>query len=151
MSLYSPERSLKYETIRPSGDHAGLRPADALDAVRVRTSPFSAGLVKLWPSASTAARRRDGESAMLTMRFETSFHWVIIHGKSPVAEICTIRDWSPSGSSSCTQPPCSKTTAPPPASSDFTSKSVNFVTWRSFRPDRSYAQTFETPSRSETK
>jgi hypothetical protein len=38
--LYSPERSLKYETYLPSGDHAGAISAEPLALVMSRTSPF---------------------------------------------------------------------------------------------------------------
>ena len=48
-------------------------------------------------------------------------------------------------------PACSKTTVPAPASSDLTSKSVNFVTCVSFFAFDSYDQTLATPSRSEMK
>jgi hypothetical protein len=101
--LYSPERSLKYDTNRPSGDHAGvaLRRSHSL-LVRLRASPFSAGMVKISPRASTAARRPPGESARLVTRLPTSFHCVIIHGKSPAAVMLTTLARPEAGSSSCT-------------------------------------------------
>src|SRR4029453_3764981 len=52
-NLYSPDLSLKYETYLPSGDHAGSRSAEPLELLRFRTSPFSAGMVKISPPAST--------------------------------------------------------------------------------------------------
>ena len=48
-------------------------------------------------------------------------------------------------------PACSKTTAPAPASSVFTSKSAKSVTCASFFAFVSYDQTLATPSRSEMK
>src|SRR3954471_4019871 len=80
-SLYSPLLSLKYETNFPSGDHAGWISAEPLDLVRLRTSPFSAGMVKISPRASTAARLPVDDRAMLVMLLERSFHCGIIHGK----------------------------------------------------------------------
>src|SRR5262252_1662603 len=89
ISLYSPDLSLKYEIHLPSGDHAGSRSAEPLELVKLRTSPFSAGIVKISPRASTATRLPVGESARLVMRFETSSQRGIIHGKSPVAVMLT--------------------------------------------------------------
>src|SRR5262245_53878744 len=91
---YSPDLSLKYDTYLPSGDHAGSRSAELLDFVRFRTSPFSAGIVKISPRASTTMRLPVGESAMLVMRPLTSSQRGIIHGKSPAAVIGTIL-WRP--------------------------------------------------------
>src|SRR4051794_28642585 len=125
--LYSPERSLKYAICRPSGDHVGQISADPLEFVMLRTSPFSAGMVKISPRASTAARRPVGDSARFVMLRPTSFHCGIIHAKSPLAVMFTTAVRPVLGSSVCTLPACSKTTVLPPASSDFTSKSVNFV------------------------
>ena len=150
-SLYSPDLSPKYDTNRPSGDHAGARSALPLALVRLRASPFSAGIVNTSPRASTATRRPAGEIASAVTRLVTSFHCGIIQGKSPAAEIGTTRVRPVAASSSCTAPPCSNTTAPAPASSVFTSKSRKRVTCRSAFPRVSYAQTFDTPSRSERK
>ena len=89
-SAYSPDRSLKYESDFPSGDHAGSCSADALELVRLRTSPLSAGIVKISPRASTRdalAGRREREVGHRSR--DTSFHCGIIHGKSPVAVIGT--------------------------------------------------------------
>src|SRR5712691_4855828 len=86
---YSPGLSLKYEMDFPSGDHAGSRSAEPLEFVRLRTSPFSTGIVKISPRASTTTRLPVGESAMLVMRLVTSSHLGIIHGKSPVAVMLT--------------------------------------------------------------
>src|SRR6476469_1800518 len=90
MSLYSPDLSLKYETNFPSGDHAGSRSAEPLELVRLRTSPLSAGIVKISPRASTTTRFAVGDSAMFERRFETSSQFGIIHGKSPTALMFTI-------------------------------------------------------------
>src|SRR5438034_6967492 len=87
---YSPERSLKYEIHLPSGDHAGSRSAELLELVRLRTSPFSAGIVKISPRDSTATRLPVGEGAMFVSRFETSSQRAIIQGKSPVAVMLTM-------------------------------------------------------------
>src|SRR5437762_9466537 len=89
-SLYSPDLSLKYETNFPSGDQAGSRSAEPLELVRLRMSPFSAGIVKISPRASTATRLPVGDSAMFVRRFETSSQFGIIHGKSPLAAMLTI-------------------------------------------------------------
>src|SRR5919112_5399210 len=91
-SAYSPERSLKYEIDFPSGDHAGSCSADALEFVRLRTSPLSAGIVKISPRASTTTRLPVGERAMLVIRFDTSSQFGIIHGKSPAATMFMIFD-----------------------------------------------------------
>ena len=85
------------------------------------------------------------------MRDETSFHDAIIHGKSPVAVMFTTRARPVFASSSCTEPACSNTTVPADASSDFTSKSRNFVTCASCFDLVSYENTFDTPSRSDRK
>src|ERR1700694_946522 len=82
---YSPDLSLKYETNFPSGDQAGSRSADPLELVRLRTSPFSAGIVKISPRASTTARFPVGERAIFVMRLVTSVQLGIIQGKSPAA------------------------------------------------------------------
>jgi hypothetical protein len=66
----------------------------------LRTSPFSAGSVKISPRASTAARLPVGESASDAARAVTSFHCGIIHGKSPVAVMLTTFERSVLGSSS---------------------------------------------------
>jgi DNA-directed RNA polymerase subunit beta' len=47
----------------PSGDHAGSRSATAVVLVRFRTSPFSAGTVRISPRASKTARTPVGETA----------------------------------------------------------------------------------------
>src|SRR4051794_23440509 len=99
-SLYSPDLSLKYETDLPSGDHAGSRSADPLELVRLRTSPFSAGMVKISPRDSTTMRLPVGESSMLVSRLETSSQRGIIHGKSPVAVMFTTCSLPLFGSSS---------------------------------------------------
>src|SRR5438034_346214 len=84
-SVYSPDLSLKYETYLPSGDHAGSRSADPLECVRFRTSPFSAGTVKISPRASARIRLPVGERLRFVIRAVTSSHRGIIHGKSPAA------------------------------------------------------------------
>src|SRR5206468_6863312 len=99
-SLYSPDLSLKYETYLPSGDQAGSLSADPLELVRLRTSPFSAGIVKISPRASTATRLPVGESARLVMRLVTSSQFGIIHGKSPDAVMLTTCSLPLLGSSS---------------------------------------------------
>src|SRR5215208_6303367 len=100
VNLYSPDLSLKYETNLPSGDHAGSRSAEALEFVRLRTSPFSAGIVKISPRASTTTRLPVGETAMFVTRLLTSSQFGIIHGKSPAATMFTIFDLPLFGSSS---------------------------------------------------
>src|SRR4030095_14596641 len=87
--LYSPERSLKYEIERPSGDQAGAISAEPLEFVRLRTSPFSAGIVKISPRASTKTRLPGGDNEMFVMRFVTSLQFGIIQGKSPAAVMLT--------------------------------------------------------------
>src|SRR5262245_58957623 len=99
-SLYSPDLSLKYEMYLPSGDHAGSRSAEPLELLKFRTSPFSAGMVKISPRASTTRRLRVGESARLVMRAVTSSHLGIIQGKSPVAVMFSTRVLPVLGSSS---------------------------------------------------
>ena len=99
-SLYSPERSLKYETYLPSGDQAGSRSAEPLEWLRLRTSPFSAGMVKISPRASTARRLPVGDKTMLVMRLVTSSQRGIIQGKSPVAVMLTMCSLPVLGSSS---------------------------------------------------
>ncbi len=150
-SLYSPDLSLNHETDLPSGDHAGSRSAEPLEFVRLRTSPFSAGIVKISPRASTTTRLPVGESAMFVMRLVTSSQRGIIQGKSPAAVMFTTCCLPFFGSSSWMTPACSKTIAPVPASIVFTSKSVNFVTCTSFFAAISYDHTLATPSRSEMK
>src|ERR1700754_1869116 len=86
---YSPDLSEKYESDLPSGDHAGAITDAPLVRVMLRTSPFSAGTVKISPRASTAARLRVAESAMLVIRAVTSFHCGIIQGKAPSALMFT--------------------------------------------------------------
>src|SRR5450830_256242 len=88
-SLYSPDLSLNHDTYLPSGDHAGSRSADALEFVRLRASPFSAGIVKISPRASATTRLPVGDSAMFVMRLVTSSQRGIIQGKSPVAVMFT--------------------------------------------------------------
>src|SRR5438046_10714700 len=88
-NAYSPDLSLKYEMDFPSGDHAGSRSADALELVRLRTSPFSAGMVKISPRASTTIRLPVGDNSMLLKRFVTSSQRAIIQGKSPAAVMLT--------------------------------------------------------------
>ena len=83
-SLYSPDLSLKYEMYLPSGDQAGSRSADPLEWLRLRTSPFSAGIVKISPRASATIALAGRRQARFVMRAVTSSHRGIIHGKSPV-------------------------------------------------------------------
>src|SRR4029077_9526634 len=90
-SLYSPDRSLKYEMYLPSGDQAGSRSADPLEWLRLRTSPFSAGIVKISPRASARIRLPVGDRLRFVMRAVTSSHRGIIHGKSPAAVMETTR------------------------------------------------------------
>src|SRR3954468_14914681 len=113
-SLYSPDLSLKYETDLPSGDHAGSRLADPLELGRLRTSPFSAGMVKISPRDSTTTRLPVGDSPRLVIRAVTSSQRAIIQGKSPAAVIATTFSRPDFGSSSWICPACSKTTAPGP-------------------------------------
>src|SRR5512147_2351725 len=98
--LYSPDLSLKYDTDLPSGDHAGSRSAEPLEFVRLRMSPFSAGIVKISPRASTTTRRPVGDKAMFVSRFVTSSQFGIIHGKSPAAVMLTTFSLPLFGSSS---------------------------------------------------
>src|SRR5580765_2126401 len=100
ISLYSPDLSLKYETYLPSGDQAGSRSADPLELVRLRTSPLSAGIVKISPRASTTTRLPVGDNAIFEMRFETSCQLGIIQGKSPTALMLTTCSLPVLGSSS---------------------------------------------------
>ena len=86
-SLYSPDLSLKYEIHLPSGDHAGWRSADPLACVMLRTSPFSAGIVKISPRASTTTRLPVADRPRFVMRAVTSSKRGIIQGKSPAALI----------------------------------------------------------------
>src|SRR5258708_2781612 len=151
ISLYSPDLSLKYDTNFPSGDQAGSRSADPLELDRLRTSPFSAGIVKLSPRASTTTRLPVGERPRFDMRAVTSSQRGIIHGKSPFAVIGTTVSLPDFGSSSWITPACSKTTVLLLASIVLTSKSVNVVTCASFLALVSKDQTFDTPSRSERK
>src|SRR5438874_3850666 len=58
---YSPDSSEKKAIDLPSGDHDGSRSATAGVCVRLRTSPFSAGTVKISPRASNTARAPEGE------------------------------------------------------------------------------------------
>src|SRR5580765_1522447 len=97
---YSPERSLKYEIDFPSGDQAGSRSADELELVRLRTSPFSAGMVKISPRDSTTMRVPVGDSAIFERRLLTSSQRGIIHGKAPVAVMLTTCSLPLLGSSS---------------------------------------------------
>src|SRR5437667_3690269 len=97
---YSPDLSLKYEMNFPSGDQAGSRSAEPLEFVRFRTSPFSAGMVKISPRASTTTRLPVGESDMFVIRFVTSSQRGIIQGKSPVAVMLTTCSLPLLGSSS---------------------------------------------------
>src|SRR5204863_8599829 len=85
INLYSPDLSLKYDTNLPSGDQAGSRSAEALEFVRLRTSPFSAGMVKISPRDSTTTRLPVGERLMLDIRADTSSQRGIIQGKPPIA------------------------------------------------------------------
>src|SRR5581483_1346503 len=147
-SLYSPDLSLKYEMNLPSGLQAGSRSAEPDELEMLRTSPFSAGIVKISPRASTTARFPVGDNAMETMRDETSFHCGIIHGNSPATVIGTTCSRPVFGSSSWMYPACSNTTAPAPASSVFTSKSAKCVTCATFFVLVSYDQTLATPSAS---
>src|SRR4029079_5432340 len=151
INLYSPDLSLKYETYLPSGDHAGSRSAAALELVRLRTSPFSAGIVKISPRDSTTTRLPVGDRPRLVIRAVTSSQRVIIQGKSPLATIGTTLSLPDFASSSWITPACSKTTAVLPASIALTSKAVNFVTCASFLAFGSKLHTFDTPSRSERK
>ena len=151
MSLYSPDASLNQLTDRPSGDQAGARSALALECVRLRTSPFSAGMVKISPRASTSARLPVGDSASALTRVETSFHCGIIQGKSPFTVTDTGADVPVFGSSRCNRPACSKMTTPAPDSIVLTSKSVKRVICVTAFDRPSYFHTFCTPSRSEMK
>ena len=91
-----------------------------------------------------------GERAIDAIFVVTSFHCGIIQGKSPLAVMFTVRSRPVAGSSSCTYPACSNTTAlaDVDASRVFTSKSRNFVTCASAVVRVSYDHTFDTPSRS---
>src|SRR4051812_27606234 len=86
----SPDLSPNQETYLPSGDQAGFSSVESLEWVRLRMSPFSAGMVKISPRASTATRRPVGEMARDVMREVTSCQRGIIQGKSPVAVISTM-------------------------------------------------------------
>ncbi len=69
---------------------------------------------------------------MLVTRLDTSSQRGIIHGKVAGRRDRRAASSRPdAGSTSWMKPPCSITSAPAPASIVFTSKSVNFVTWRS--------------------
>ena len=149
--MYSPDASLNQLSERPSGDHVGLRSALPLECVRLRTSPFSAGMEKISPRASTSARLPVGESDRPVTRVDTSFHCGIIQEKSPRTVMETGMARAVFGSRMCRRPACSNTTTPAPASSVFTSKSVNFVICVTAFVRPSYLNTFCTPSRSEMK
>src|SRR3984885_8585121 len=63
-SWYSPDASPKYAMDFPSGDQAGSRSAEPGVRVRLRVSPFSAGMVKMSPCASTKRRTPVGDIAV---------------------------------------------------------------------------------------
>src|SRR5206468_9041393 len=98
---YSPDLSLKYEINLPSGDHAGSRSAEPLEFVRLRVSPFSAGIVKTSPRASSKTRLPVGDISRFVILLPTSSQRGIIHGKSPAAVILTTCSLPFFGSSSC--------------------------------------------------
>ena len=60
-SSYSPLASEKYAIDLPSGDQAGSRSAAPGELVRLRTSPFLAGTVRISPRASKTARTPVGD------------------------------------------------------------------------------------------
>src|SRR5256885_13888520 len=62
-SRYSPLRSENQAIDFPSGDHAGQRSFAAGVLVKLRSSPFSRGTVKISPRNSIAARAPEGEIA----------------------------------------------------------------------------------------
>src|SRR6266540_5974874 len=68
-SSYSPVSSVKYAIDLPSGDHTGERSFAATDCVRLRSSPFSIGIVTTSPRNSSAARAPLGESDALRTYF----------------------------------------------------------------------------------
>ncbi len=82
-SWYSPLSSLNQARWAPSGDQAGARSAAPLVMVRSRTSPFSAGTVKISPRASNTARLPVGERAAFSIRSTASVQWGRAQGKSP--------------------------------------------------------------------
>ena len=87
----------------------------------LRMSPFSAGMVKISPRASTTTRLPVAEMPRLVIRLVTSSKRGIIHGKSPAAVMVNWVVLPVLGSRVWSQPACSNTTVPAPASSDFTS------------------------------
>ena len=114
----------------PSGDQTGVRSAAPGLRVRFRGSPFSTGTVKMSPRAAKRARFPVGESAAAAIDRPTSVQRGAAQGKSPWTLISTGRSAPVAGSSSWIVPFCSMTRVPPPAESDFTSASLNRVTWR---------------------
>src|SRR5260221_11519208 len=68
-SLYSPLRSENQAMDLPSGDQAGERSLAPGELVRLRSSPFSRGSVKISPRYSNAARAPDGETDVWRMYF----------------------------------------------------------------------------------
>ncbi len=69
--MYSPDSSEKYAIVFPSGDHDGLRSITPGVSVRLRTSPFSAGTVRISPRASKSARIPVGDTRGLIRRWPT--------------------------------------------------------------------------------
>ena len=97
-SAYSPDSSESQASFWPSGDHDGSRSATAGERVRLRTSPFSAGTVRISPRASNATRLPPGDSAGAPSFFSTFAKRGRTSGKSPARRTSTGFDAPVAGS-----------------------------------------------------
>ena len=138
---------------RPSGDHEGCLSADPELRVRLRTTPCSAGRLKISPRASSSARLPDGE-----MVPPTTFEPTLATRGNRVARsvtTCTSTGSAVSVARSIrySRPPFSNTMSSGPMAGKWMSKSVKKVTWRTLPVARSWAQMLarKASSRSERK
>jgi hypothetical protein len=146
---YSPDASLTYATLRPSGDHAGDRSCAPGVLVSTRGSPFSAGTLTISPRTSTASRAPLGLGDRLRTYSAPFTHRGRVSRRSAGTPTARRRVAPVAGSYSHSHPACSYTRRPPPPDAFSTGKSRCRVSCVSARVRVSYRHRLNSPSRSE--
>ncbi len=150
-SSFSPDSSVNHAIDLPSGDHTGVRSLAETDCVKLRSSPFSIGMVTISPRNSNAARAPLGERLALRMYFAPFAKRGRVSLRSAATPIFS-RLWPPlRGSNSDRYPPRSKMIFPLPAVAARMGQSENFVSCATCFVAESYEKRLNSPARSDRK
>src|SRR5260370_8180288 len=148
-SSFSPDSSVNQAIDFPSGDHTGLRSLADTDCVRLRSSPFSIGMVTISPRNSNAARAPLGDRLALRMYFAPFTKRGRVSLRSAATAIFTRLSLPLRASSNHRHPPRSKIIFPPPPLAPRIGQSEYFVSCATCFVAGSYEKRLNSPLRSD--